>query len=129
MPRRRGQRNQRSNCGRRRMAPRFAFDYSLEGNRLVIKPAADGYLLVTSSSPASLDRIFPLNDAGRLRSGSTTAIQVPAGSKEVVVTFSSRADLADSINALVISKDSGSGTAEDPNPSPNSRIVLRLKIP
>jgi len=113
---------------------RFAFDYSVEADRnLVIKVAASGYLSVAATPSKSLRLIFPTGGDGNVGAGSITRIAIPPDVQSVAIVFSTKASSAndatahlDSISAV---KDSPSGTVEDPNPSPNSRLALELKIP
>lgn len=109
---------------------RFAFDYSVEANRrLVIRVASSGYLSVTGSK--SVGVIFPVDNDGRVAAGSTTRITIPAEVPSVVIVFSAaaRADSTTLADAISSAKDSPTGTVEDPNPSPNSKLVVELKIP
>lgn len=105
--------------------PRFAFDYSIEsGPQLVIKAAANGYLSVSATESKS--RIFPASGEGAVAAGSTTRIPIPADVQTVTIVFS--ASPGDAVDEISSTKDAPTGTVEDPNPSPNSRLAIELKV-
>src|SRR5207248_2610964 len=108
---------------RKTVPPRFAFDYRIEGQNLSVKPTADGYLLVVAGSA----KVF---DSKRVTAGTTETIPIPAGSKELVITFSAvqlenRTDLVDELSTT---RDAASVTVEAYSRSA-STITLRLRVP
>jgi hypothetical protein len=105
--------------------PRFAFDYSIEpGRELVIKPTANGYLSVSATESKS--RIFPTSGERAVAAGSTTRIPIPGDVQTVTIVFSAGA--GDAVDEISSAKDATAGTVEDPSPSPNSRLVIELKV-
>lgn len=108
---------------------RFAFDYSVEsGGYLSVKVTGDGYLAVGVASPKNF-QLIPITGNGRVTSGSTTRLKIPEGAEEVVITFSARpTDLVDRVNAVSGNKDGTSGSLEDPNPSPDSKLIATVRI-
>jgi hypothetical protein len=114
-------------AAKRSVAPaRFAFDYSIEPDRLlVIKALAAGYLSVSSPS-----LIFPQTGDGHVIVGSITRIAIPVDVQNVVVVFSASVQNAKTVLTDAVSsvRDSRTGTVEDPSPSANSKLAIQLKI-
>jgi hypothetical protein len=108
---------------------RFAFDYSVESDRyLSVKVTGDGYLAVGVASPKNF-QLIPIAGNGRVSSGSTTRLKIPEGAEELVITFAARpTDLVDRVNAVSGNKDGTSGSLEDPNPSPDSKLIATVRI-
>jgi hypothetical protein len=98
--------------------PRFGFDYRLESDgHLMVNAAADGYLSVAEVFPET----FVAKD-------STTRIDVPAAgsSGSLTIHFSAQPQAVDGGTPVTIERNAATGTVDDPNPSPNSNLILRL---
>jgi hypothetical protein len=115
-------------------AARFAFDYSIEPDgRLSIKPAADGYLLVIARTPNAARPLLPDGNDGRVTGGSVMWLNIPKETTELSITFS-RSNIvgiggaANRLDRPATVRDALSGTVEDPNPSPNSRLFVTVRI-
>jgi hypothetical protein len=110
----------------------FGFTYSIDADRgLVIRATSAGYLSVAAAG--SQTSLFPSAGDGHVVIGSTTRIPMPAGVKSVVITFAAAAansPLAKTAPADAISsvRDASAGAVEDPNPTPNSKLILELRI-
>jgi hypothetical protein len=102
--------------------PRFAFDYVIQPDRRVqITAASDGYLQVTAGAQV----VFPVSGDGRVSSGSVTNLEAPNGAAEFSISFSAQPIGA---TAPASRLQATSGTVEDPNPSPNSRLSVTVPI-
>jgi hypothetical protein len=108
---------------------RFAFDYSVESDGyLSVKVTGAGYLVVGVASPKNF-QLIPITGNGRVSSGSTTRLKIPEGAEELVITFAARpTDLVDRVNAVSGNKDGTAGSLEDPNPSPDSKLIATVRI-
>ncbi len=104
-------------------ASRFGFDYALEASGLSITPSAEGYLRVTADSRV----LFPTSGVGRVTEGSVMRAELPPGPTEVVIRFARRLEPVPG-NAMPFAREDASGTVEDPNPSPDSALILTLRI-
>ena len=115
-------------------AARFAFDYSIEPDgRLSIKPAADGYLLVIARTPNAVRPLLPDGNDGRVTGGSVMWLNIPKETTELSITFSRSTIVgiggaANRLDRPATVRDALSGTVEDPNPSPNSRLFVTVRL-
>jgi hypothetical protein len=110
-------------------APRFAFDYTIEnGDTLMVKSAAAGYLRVIASSGTGAQVIFPATGDGRVPNGSISRLPIPAGTQELLIAFSAQPP-SEALPGLSSTSLNPSGTVEDPNPSADSKLVLTLRLP
>ncbi len=111
---------------------RFAFDYGFEAGFLTIKTAAGGTLSVSAATCLSCDGLVELL-LTHVEKDSTTRIPVASQYVVLAITFSVQSSAAQSSldavspTAKVTSK-ARAGTVEDPNPSPTSKLMLRLEL-
>lgn len=107
---------------------RFAFDYSIHDGVLRITPGSDGYLLVRANV-GPIDRLI-LSTAHVVRA-TPAELRVPDGASFVVVLFSARPvqeDSTDNLAARATLRTEAAGTVEDPRPSVNSRLEVRIAV-
>jgi hypothetical protein len=107
---------------------RFSFDYSIHDGVLRIVPGSDGYLLVRAVV-GPIDRLV-LSTAHVVRA-TPAELRVPDGAASMVVLFSTRPvqeDSTDDLAARASPRTEQSGTVEDPRPSVNSRLEVRIVV-
>jgi hypothetical protein len=107
---------------------RFAFDYSIHDGVLRIVPGSDGYLLVRAVV-GPIDRLV-LSTAHVVR-GTPAELRVPDSATSMVVLFSARPvqeDSTDDLTARATSRTEQTGSVEDPRPSVNSRLEVRIVV-
>jgi len=107
---------------------RFSFDYSIHDGVLRIVPGADGYLLVRAVV-GPIDRLV-LSTAHVVRA-TPAELRVPDGAASMLVLFSVRPvqeDSTDDLAARASQRTAQSGTVEDPRPSANSRLEVRIVV-
>lgn len=117
-------------AARAAVAPgRFFFDYTIHDGVLRIIPGSDGYLLVRALV-GPIDRLV-LSTAHVVRP-TPAELRIPDGANAMVILFSTRPVQEDSTDDLAdrASPRTGvSGTVEDPRPSLNSRLEVRINLP
>jgi len=110
---------------------RFAFEYRIESGRLTIRPAANGFLRVTAATAQGSTPIFPESGDGQVRAGAALDVAIPDTATSLDVVFTARPPER-SIQTLndQLEPDArpSPGTVEDPNPSPDSRIQIRVRV-
>ena len=119
----------RALAARAPLAPgRFAFDYSIHDGVLRIIPGSDGYLLVRAIV-GPLDRLM-LPSAHLVRA-TPAELRVPDGATSILVLFSARPVQEDSTEDLATRaspRTEAAGTVEDPRPTVNSRLEVRIAL-
>ncbi len=104
-------------------AATFSFDYSVTAEkRLRIVPSANGFLSVSAAG-----QVVVSNRA--LMAGVAAELPLPEGATSATVVFSATQQTGESSVASLQSPAGGaSGTVNDPNPTPNSRLTVVVEI-
>lgn len=109
-------------------ANRFGFDFAFEPGSLTIKTTAAGTLTVTAATCLTCDGFASLL---RTNVEKDSTAKIPVASQYVVlaITFSAQKETVDTqAPTVAITRTARIGMVEDPNPSPNSKIALRLEL-
>jgi len=121
-------------AGRALMAPSlakvanlFGFDYRYEPGSLIIKTTAAGTLTVSGATCLTCDDFTGLQTT-HVEKNATTGIPVNAQYAVLAITFSTQSDSEKRPATAQFTRTDHAGAITDPNPSPNSKIVLRLEL-
>ncbi len=110
-----------------KVANLFSFDYRLEPGYLTVKTTAAGTLHVSGTKCLTCDDFTELQ-ATHVGKDATTRIPVAEQYVVLAITFSARSDAEKQPPTAQVTRTERAGTVADSNPSPNSKIALRLEL-